>query len=245
MRRSVALFEVNPNLDRPALARRFACEGRVQIRNVLTEQTAREVRKVLSLHTNWGVAWQAGNDGPHSLVPGRGTAPSQAEKAQISSKLLAAMRGDDYAFIYGHHPFLTAYQEKWDEGSPQDLLLEYINAEPFMSLVREVTALPELKKADAQGTLYRPGDFLAVHSDSHLAEGWRVAYVLSLATDDWRPEWGGYLQFYDEDGDVIAGYKPRFNALNLFSVPRRHGVSYVPPFAPLGRYSITGWFRDS
>jgi SM-20-related protein len=54
-----------------------------------------------------------------------------------------------------------------------------------------------------------------------MAEGWRVAYVLNL-TREWQPQWGGYLLFHDEDGDVIAGYKPRFDALNLFAVPQAH-----------------------
>jgi len=58
------------------------------------------------------------------------------------------------------------------------------------------------------------------------------------------PDWGGYLNFYDDDGDVIAGYRPRFNALNLFAVPQQHNVSFVPPFAAVARYAITGWFRD-
>ena len=102
-----------------------------------------------------------------------------------------------------------------------------------MELVREVTGFPGLHKADAQGTLYRPGHFLALHDDSHVAEGWRVAYVLNMTAQDWRPEYGGYLMFYDEDGDVIAGFKPRFNALNLFAVPQKHNVTYVPPFAPV------------
>ena len=63
-------------------------------------------------------------------------------------------------------------------------------------------------------------------------------------TRAWRPDWGGYLNFYDEDGDIVAGYRPRFNALNLFLVPQKHAVSYVPPFAPQARFAITGWFRD-
>ena len=46
------------------------------------------------------------------------------------------------------------------------------------------------------------------------------------------------------DADVIAGYRPRFNALHLFAVPQRHNVSFVPPFAAVARYAITGWFRD-
>jgi hypothetical protein len=28
------------------------------------------------------------------------------------------------------------------------------------------------------------------------------------------------------------------------TVPQRHNVSFVPPFAPAARYAITGWFRD-
>ena len=36
----------------------------------------------------------------------------------------------------------------------------------------------------------------------------------------------------------------RFNTLNMFTVAQPHNVTYVPPFAPVGRYAITGWFRD-
>jgi Rps23 Pro-64 3,4-dihydroxylase Tpa1-like proline 4-hydroxylase len=104
--------------------------------------------------------------------------------------------------------------------------------------------MPGLIKADAQATAYTPGDFLSLHTDSHVAEGWRVAYVLNFAPPDWKPDWGGYLNFFDADGDVVAGWRPRFNALNLLKVPQPHNVSYVPPFAPAERIAITGWFRD-
>lgn len=240
----IPLFEVNPALDRAALAQRFARDRRIQIRDVLTDRTAQEIRKILASHTRWGVAWQAGGEGPHALRAEAAAQLGPQRNAEIGGKLMQAMQGRDYGFVYGQYPLLTAYQEKWDEGAPHDLLMEHINAEPFMALVREVTGFPGLIKADAQATLYRPGHFLGMHDDSHVAEGWRVAYVLNFATDDWRPEWGGYLQFYDEEGDVIAGFRPRFNALNLFAVPQKHQVTYVPPFAPVGRYAITGWFRD-
>ena len=67
---------------------------------------------------------------------------------------------------------------------------------------------------------------------------------MNFTAGDWRPEWGGYLQFFDDEGDVVQAFRPRFNSLNLFAVPQPHAVSFVPPFAPLGRYAITGWFRD-
>ena len=240
----IPLFELNPGIDRGAASERFAAEGRVQLRNVLTPQAAATVRDILTRQTPWGLAWQAGDDGPHGLRAEELARLGPADRQAISDKLTAALRGRDYAFVYTQYRILDAYLEKWAEGSPQDLLLEHLNAEPFLELVRTVTAIPELVKADAQATLYAPNQFLAQHDDSHVAEGWRVAYVFNFCPEDWRPDWGGYLMFYDEDGDAVAGYKPRFNALNLFRVPHKHNVTYVPPFAPVGRFAITGWFRD-
>ena len=124
------------------------------------------------------------------------------------------------------------------------MLLEYLNAPDFLDLVREVTGIPEIVRADGQATFYAAQHYLGRHIDSHVAEGWRVAYVLNVAREDWHPDWGGYLTFLDKDGDIVEGFRPRFNALNLFAVPQSHAVTYVPPFAPTGRYAITGWLRD-
>jgi hypothetical protein len=240
----IRLFDINHSIDRRAMARRFADDGRVQVRDLLSVESAGNIHRILSGETPWGLAWQAGDDGPHGLrrqdVPALGASGKQA----IGEKLGAAMRGRDYAFSYGQYRILDAHLQKWSEHPGLELLIEHINDEPMMALVREITGMPDLRKADAQATLYGPGNFLAMHDDSHVAEGWRVAYVMNFCAEDWRPDWGGYLMFYDEEGDVVAGFRPRFNALNLFSVPQKHNVSYVPPFAPVGRFAITGWFRD-
>ena len=244
MANQIPLFELNPAVDRGAAKQAFARERRVQIRDFLTEPAARTIHRVLSRETPWGLAWKAGDDGPHALRARELAAQQPAEVQAISRKVAAAAGGRDYAFAYAQYPILTAYQEGWRDHQALDLLMEHINDEPLMDLVREVTGMADLVKADAQATLYGPHHFLALHDDSHVAEGWRVAYVMNFCAEEWRPNWGGYLLFYDEDGDVVAGFKPRFNALNLFAVPQKHSVSYVPPFAPVGRFAITGWFRN-
>ena len=240
----IPLFELNPSLDRGALAAAFAATGRVQIRDFLTEPAARTIHRVLSRETPWGLAWRAGADGPHGLRRQQVAAMKPGELNAMSAKIAAAMRARDYAFVYAQYAILDAYLGKWGEQEALDLLLEHINSEPLLELVRDVTGMSELMKGDAQATLYGPNHFLALHDDSHVAEGWRIAYVMNFCADDWRPDWGGYLMFYDGDGDAIAGFRPRFNALNMFRVPQKHNVTYVPPFAPAGRFAITGWFRD-
>ena len=241
-----ALFELNPALDRAALAADFAQHGRLQIRDVLTEQTAREIRDILVNQTDWGFALQVGTHGKPESWRGHelrapGGAQAVMEKIQQTDRAAADR---DYAFRLQRYSLVEAYLGQWNPGSPHDLLLEHLNDEPFMALMRQVTGIPELVKADGHASCYGPQQFLGKHLDSHVAEGWRIAYVLNLTIDDWHPDWGGYLMFFDEDGDVEAGYMPRFNTLNLFRVPQSHAVSYVPPFAPRGRYAISGWLRD-
>ena len=236
------LFQVNPALDTATLADRFAADGRVRVPGVLTDASAGVLHDVLATKTPWGLAWQAGRDGPHAVRAAELTAERRRAMGQAVGR---AMAGGDYAFCFAQYPLLKAYQEGWAPGGPHELILEHVNDRPFLDLVRAITGRADLIKADGQATLFGPGHFLSTHDDSDTDhEGRQVAYVLSMCRPAWRPDWGGQLLFLDEDDDVTAGYNPGFNALNLFTVPRRHTVSAVAPYAPLARYALTGWFRD-
>lgn len=244
MSEPVPLFQLNPCIDRLLAAEQFNNQGRVQIRGFLETGAADTIHQVLSEQTPWGLAWRAGSDGPRSLRRERLGSLQPAERLAMLTKINTAMRGGEYAFLYAQYPMLDAYLQRWAEHEALDLLVEHINSEPLLDLVRTISGIPQLRKGDAQATLYGPNHFLAQHDDSHVEEGWRIAYVMNFCKEDWRSDWGGYLVFYDEDGDIITGYRPRYNALNLFRVPQRHSVTYVPPFAPVARFAITGWFRD-
>jgi Rps23 Pro-64 3,4-dihydroxylase Tpa1-like proline 4-hydroxylase len=238
------LLDINPDLDLDALAAEFARSGRVQIREVLQPGSAQALHDLLAAATAWGLAFK-GADEPPAMLRERDLSALPADQREaIDAKIHAAAAAGEYSVRFGQYPMLTAYLERWSPGSPHDRVLELINSQPFLALARKVTGIPGLIKADAQATAYFPGDFLGLHTDSHVGQGWRVAYVLNLAVPDWQPDWGGYLNFFDENGDIVAGWKPRFNALNLLKVPQPHSVGYVPPFAPPGRYAITGWLRD-
>ena len=245
MSEPINVFEVNPAADTDGAAKRFAETGRVQVADVLTEATARALRKALTEETPWGLAMQAGGNAPRDfrveeLRTQQGTQGAEAANREVHE---AATRGD-YSFRYARYPMVRAYQEKWNPGGLHDVLIEYINTEPFLDLVRGVTGHDDLVKADGQATLFGRQHYLGIHQDQQLEEGWKVAYVLNMTVDEWKPDWGGYLLFYDDKGDVIEGYMPRFNTLNLFAVPQHHAVSFVPSHAPQGRIAISGWFRD-
>jgi Rps23 Pro-64 3,4-dihydroxylase Tpa1-like proline 4-hydroxylase len=238
------LFALSSGIDRGAVREALAARRFAQIENVLQPQAADALWQVLRHHTPFGLAW-AGDGQPRGqfLRPEQMRSLSPEQKAAMGNAAASTAGAGRFAFLYGQYPLVEAYKEQWHPGHPLYQLLEEINAPDAIAFARAVSGLDDLIRADAQATLYAPGHFLTEHDDLGEAEGRRLAYVLNFARD-WRPDWGGYLNILDDAGNIVAGFMPRFNCLNLFLVPLRHNVSLVAPFAPVGRLAITGWFRN-
>jgi SM-20-related protein len=221
-------------IDRAGAAESFGNSGRVHIPSVLTEATAARLFQCLSQETKWTVTLNNGRD---FLDVENATAE---ERAKLTISAWQRARGS-FQYLFDNHR-LTRHGEQYsDPAHYHARVVEFLNSPTLLGLVREITGIPAIAWADAQATLYRPGDFLTVHDDETGGHKRLVAYVLNM-TPGWRAEWGGVLQFVGPSGHIEHGYVPTFNALNLFRVPTKHFVSLVAPFGGL-RYSVTGWFH--
>ena len=232
---------LNPALDVESLAVRYRARQRLQIRDVLLPELADRVYQCLTHETPWGVVY---NEGERTVVLSQQDfrLMPQSERARRIGAAVERARSE-FQFIYHAYPMLQNYTAGLDKGLFLHSVLEAINSEPMLEFVRRVAGITSIVKADAQATLYAPGHFLTRHNDAaNTSLRRRVAYVLSF-TKYWRPDWGGLLQFYDEE-NITDVFVPRFNALSIFTVPQFHAVSCVAPYAPLGRFAITGWFQD-
>jgi SM-20-related protein len=233
---------LNADLDLTGLAAAFAAHQRLQVRNCLAVQTADRLRLCLEREVSWGLAYV--RDGaPQFLSKAHMATLSPLEQqALIQESHGRAARGE-YQYLYRCYPLLQAYLENWEPDLYLNRWLEFLNSEGMLGFVRAITGFDDLIKADGQASLYGPNMFLNTHDDSHVGQGWRVAYVMNFARN-WRENFGGSLLFHDAEGDTVAGFLPRFNALNLFAVPQRHSVNVVAAYAPIDRFAITGWFRN-
>ena len=109
-------------------------------------------------------------------------------------------------------------------------------------MVSSITQNINLNYADGQATRYRSGDFLTRHTDNISGETRQIAYVLGM-TENWHPDWGGLLQFFQQNGEPTNSWSPEYNSLTLFDVKKIHSVTSIAPFTERNRYSITGWYR--
>lgn len=169
------------------------------------------------------------------------------ETSETGQRLHAAiMASAQKGFQYQHDAVRVSDEanERAERGLMIDRLLDSLNSPAWLDLFRRITGDETAALVDGQATRYLPSQFLTGHDDDIKGKNRIAAYVLGL-TPDWRTEWGGLLQFHDENGDVERGLAPRFNTINLFRVPRMHSVSPVSEFAGAPRLSFTGWVRHS
>lgn len=231
----------NPALNVASLAKDYARKQRLQIKNILSDESAERIHQCLSYETPWGLVY---NKGPETVELSREQLTSLSpEQTRTTYAEIYQRARSDYQFVYHYYPILTSFQSGLYKDFFLHRVLEFLNTDTSLNFIRALTGLNDIVKADAQATFYKGSNFLHLHNDEEKQEGRRCAYVLNF-TKDWQSNWGGYLQFFDSAGNVEEALKPIFNALHIFTVPQLHSVSFVPPFARGQRFAITGWFRN-
>ncbi len=234
-------LSIDPLLKADQLAPAFRRFGRIHIPDFLDAQAALVLRDLLMRETQWMCSTTGGGrsaDIPVEMLEGL---PASEQGRFIALAHAEARNGFHYMFdnIRISDPIDAG------GGAPESYrsVLNFLNSPEFLDFIRTVTGDERATCCDAQATRFQPGHYLTQHDDQVPHKSRLYAYVLNLS-DGWRSDWGGVLNFLDEDGHVAEGYSPVFNALNLFKVPQRHAVSFVTPFAGSARLSITGWVRD-
>lgn len=231
-------------LDEDALTRRFQETGRLHIPDFLKPDLARALHEVLAADMSWARTFTVnGKSYDIDLA-----AQAQTADTVLSQVAVAVAEGGRTGFAYDFELWrisdeVEAGRRPTDARSRLADLYDLLNCEVFLDFIRRVTGLDAATYCDAQATRYRAGHFLTAHDDEVEGKNRLCAMVLGL-TPEWRTEWGGLLVFHDAAGHVLEGYKPGFNALNLFRIPQVHSVSQVASFVAADRLSVTGWVRS-
>jgi Rps23 Pro-64 3,4-dihydroxylase Tpa1-like proline 4-hydroxylase len=233
-------FAINPALDPARLAPQFIGRGRVHVPEFLVPPAAEQVHRYLAQSAEWSLVLHDGANVREATPEQRRNADEIWEREMAAFAYARAREG--FEFLYEHRRVADDPRERAADPSPVARLVDFLNSPVFLEFARRLTGQPDIVRADAQATRYRPGDFLTQHDDFDKTgrKLRRAAYVFNL-TPRWQPDWGGQLQFIGPDGHVAEAWVPRFNALNVFAVPQPHSVSIVAPFAVGARYSVTGW----
>jgi hypothetical protein len=104
-------------------------------------------------------------------------------------------------------------------------MLREMNSRQFILFLEELTGIqsliPDPYFIGGGVHVSGQGDFLKIHADfnwHHKLQAYRRINALLYLTDEWRPEWNGAIEFWDENmtGPVDSSL-PLFNRLVVFS----------------------------
>ena len=149
------MFRLNPAIDRPLLAARLAAEGRVQIGDLLDDESAALLFDDLRARTDWK---QVVNSGDKVFDLDRKTraemTPAQAD-ALDQAVFAGARSGFQHRYEAIRVPDGAAERRR-----SNDLLARFaawLSSGEALDLLRQVTDKPAIDFADAQATALGPG----------------------------------------------------------------------------------------
>lgn len=237
---------LNSKLEIKQLRQIYLRHKRVRVENFLDPGIASQVQESLAKNSLPMHMVFYANGKPNSISSTEFESLDPAEKRTLKLEIEElASKGIGYCYETVM-PKNIKNREVSISGQGHDLLIKVANSfnslETF-KLVKQITGNALVKEADAQLTRFSPGHYITRHRDEMPNKRRELAYILSL-TDGWHPDWGGLLQFFNQDGSVRDAWVPKFNSLSLFEIQHIHSVTYVTPFARLPRYSMTGWFMS-
>jgi Rps23 Pro-64 3,4-dihydroxylase Tpa1-like proline 4-hydroxylase len=232
-------FAFSPALDAQTLHGIFARSGRLQITNFLSDGSARALLSYLSQSQDWKLTANRGDQ----IVDLAGPALAAMTREQHEKLAKAITLGGRYGFQFCYETIRLPKAGSPDRPStPLAEFERFLSSPEAVAFFRTLTGVNDIDFADAHASRYRANHFLTAHDDEATNMGRRAAYVMNLSPE-WRPDWGGLLLFHDDQGNILRGFTPAFNSLNIFKVPQRHSVSWVTPLAAHPRYAVTGWLR--
>lgn len=226
--------DINLNQCRQALV----SNTRVQIPGFLQPDAAETLRQCLLTEIPWALA-ERSDGASHTIAADAYAVMDEERRADLFARSYERAK-HEFQFSYDSYMMVKAVTEGW-KFNVLHAVLEFLNSPDFLVFARRLTGEPGIHAVNAQATRYRPGQFLTRHEDEEVKEGRVCAYVINLSKN-WDSDWGGLLQFHDDNKRLIDTFVPYWNHLSLFRVPQSHSVSLVAPWALEPRLAITGWF---
>ncbi len=233
-------FRLSQGLDTKEVRDALKRHRYVHVPSILPPENAKRIAKGLRENTPWNLVFN--HDEKHFDMSAEQLGGMKKQDLNRLQQAIFSQAKQRFQYSYHNYPIFDAAKAGQNDGHVLHEFLNWLNEEDFLRFAREATGFDDISFVDAQATRYGPGQFLGTHDDVAESKNRRAAYIFNF-TPEWRADWGGYLQLLDDVGNVRCGLAPTFNALNILTIPQKHNVSFVTPFAAGYRMSISGWFR--
>jgi len=236
-------MDIINSLDTEALHQEYLNTGYVIIKNLLTEDVAREAYESLKNNVAWEFHYRAlKSRGKVGILDPQHYASMGDKDIQSLVPKMASLKDNDFSFAYCRYTIPTKLEEAPEGSRILSEIYRYFNTPEYLGLLGEITGDISGREVSLWASRYDRYHHLSVHMDESPGQGRIATHVLGLSRN-WKKEWEGNFAFCNGKGKPVQKVPPQFNTLIMFKVPRLHLVTQVKPYAVDSRYSLFGWYK--
>ena len=231
-------MNLNTELAPFAHRRAFAANGIVEIPNFFSHESAQRLHTYLAGDAAWEVVMKPDARGEEIVLEAGANNATEIEAATAE----VHQRRERGRVAYRFHRTIS-HRRRCD--CVACVCRAFFRSPRMVRWVNDLTNARLERAGEVFTSCYRPGDFLWPHHDGGNGA---VAFVYNLSRD-WPAEAGGVLHTLDRGSwQDDRAWPPGFNTLVVFRVhpvgTTPHRVSEVAVDAPIGRYAVSGWYRN-
>ena len=153
---------INPELNPKELSKSYQENGRLQVQNFFTDETAQYLLKLVLENKTWNLAYNNGSNFYESPISE--LEKLTAEQKQKFMNQIFAKAGNGFQYVFYQYYISQAIELKEEPGHPLHQFHEFLNSEYYLDFMRELTADSSIKKADSYASLYDKQHFLTDHA---------------------------------------------------------------------------------
>jgi Rps23 Pro-64 3,4-dihydroxylase Tpa1-like proline 4-hydroxylase len=231
---------INENLDPKEIKKDFSPKGRVHIKNFFGDKIAERIYTCLATKTPWQFTYNDGND-VHYLTPNDLKKMIGRRHSELSTNIYNRAK-DQFQFAQQDYPLTVSFEKQTHPDIYLYKVHEFLNSKAFLSFAEKVTGVKKISKAETQAVFFTREQFYCQNDGTNGNDNNKVGFHLGFSKE-WRPDWGGYHNFFNEDGNIELGLMPDFNTLTLFKLPQIQSISHIPPYAGTPKFGIHGYLQ--
>lgn len=225
---------LNDKLKTAAYTKEFKAKGRVRVPGVLSAEGADALYAAIRDNCVWNIRYR--KDGESTTLSGQELQSRiQRRQRELMERIYTGAQNG-----YQHLYFVCPLSSPLPDGS--DPLAEakaFFDSDEFLEVLRKVTGVKKGALLDVLARWTNRDHFETDNAEALDGQDKKFVFTLDLAPN-WRGDWGGHLNFLDDDGAEEERWAPGYNSLDIYTVPARTSISYVTPFVGEFRLAVCG-----
>ena len=159
---SISLSEIalNSDIDPKDFAAILQDKGRVQIHNFFSQDSATRLCNLLEQNKTWYLAYNEGdNYYESSMQEFHNMAPHLKQRFMTN---IYSRAGTAFQYLFQQYYITQAIEKGEEKGHPLHVMHDFVNADPFMNFMKNLTGEKEIRFIESFASSYGPGHFLRI-----------------------------------------------------------------------------------